>query len=287
MPSFLCRIAGVVCEIEYHDPDVPGWFAGYLIPSPQVETSNPVRNGDGIESAEVSVNGMSFDSASKIHVPYQPNEVARICAEIPSYTPAQAEWAAAYAVISEALPRFGCFVFHGACVEYGGKAYVFTAPSGTGKSTHIMLWRQFLGEAVNIVNGDKPIIAVDRVVEADGGPVRVFACGSPWGGKEGWQRNVTVPLGGICFLNRQGADHVNSCVRVTPDEVLDDVAGRVFIPRSPEGVASVLSLLDTAMKTVPLFESHVDISEDAVRTSFKAMTGQQLTSSPVSSFPTK
>ena len=94
---------------------------------------------------------------------------------------------------------------------FEGLGYLFTAPSGTGKSTHIRLWRQFLGEAGHIVNGDKPFLSVEEG--------KVFVWGSPWAGKENWQKNRKAPLHGICLL-KQGQK--NKICRLQPWKVCRD-----------------------------------------------------------------
>lgn len=95
--------------------------------------------------------------------------------------------------ISEQLPRFDCFLMHGAVVSEDEDGYMFTATSGTGKSTHISLWKKYF-DNVEIVNGDKPFLRV--------GEEGVTAYGTPWAGKEGWQKNVSVPLSAVCLLKR-------------------------------------------------------------------------------------
>ena len=100
--------------------------------------------------------------------------------------------------LAEKGPAVGRFLMHAAVLEYDGRAYAFTASSGTGKSTHLQLWRRTLGNAVQAVNGDKPLLYASDA--------EVMACGTPWSGKEGWQRNVCVPLGGLCFISRGEKD---------------------------------------------------------------------------------
>lgn len=78
--------------------------------------------------------------------------------------------------IADALPEKNRFLMHGAVVEWNEKGYMFTAPSGTGKTTHIQLWKQFIGEDVRIINGDKPILEI--------GEQEVLAYGTPWAGSE-------------------------------------------------------------------------------------------------------
>ena len=66
---------------------------------------------------------------------------------------------------------------HGSTVAMDGRAYLFTAKCGTGKSTHTRLWRQVFGGRAAMVNDDKPFL---KITEAG-----VLACGSPWSGKHG------------------------------------------------------------------------------------------------------
>ena len=83
---------------------------------------------------------------------------------------------------------------HGAVVAWKNQGYLFTAPSGTGKSTHLALWKKYLGDQAEVINGDKPIL---KVTEDE-----VWVYGTPWAGKEQWQVNKKVALKGICFLER-------------------------------------------------------------------------------------
>jgi len=68
-------------------------------------------------------------------------------------------------------------LLHSSTVAVDGKAYLFTAKCGTGKSTHTRLWRELLGERVVMVNDDKPFLRFT--------PEGILACGSPWSGKHG------------------------------------------------------------------------------------------------------
>ena len=83
---------------------------------------------------------------------------------------------------------------HGSTVAVDGKAYLFTAKCGTGKSTHTRLWREVFGDRARMVNDDKPFL----ILTESG----VLACGAPWSGKHGLDTNITVPLAGICILER-------------------------------------------------------------------------------------
>ena len=86
----------------------------------------------------------------------------------------------------------GGVVFHSACIEYQGRAIVFTAPSGTGKSTQAELWRKLRN--AEIVNGDRAVLRW----EADG----AYACGIPFAGSSRYCENKTLPLEAIVYLGQ-------------------------------------------------------------------------------------
>lgn len=169
--------------------------------------------------------------------------------------------------IANELPQRRRLLVHGAVVQYDGRAYLFTAPSGTGKSTHIMLWRQYLGEAVRVVNGDKPFL---RIPEAADEPPVVY--GTPWAGKEGWQENTSAPLAGIVFVSRSepGASSIR---RIEPAACLEKAMRQVYMPNDALAAVNTLELMDALLTRVSLFSLACDMSEDAVRVSFEALTG--------------
>ncbi len=164
-----------------------------------------------------------------------------------------------YRDIAEQLPDFDRMVFHGAAIEYEGMAYLFTAPSGTGKTTHINLWRKYLGNKVNIINGDKPIIKV-----ADS-PV---VYGTPWAGKEGYQRNVSAPIKAICFL-KQGK--TNKIIRLETTEAINHIMRQVYMPKNAVALSQTLSLIGKLIENVPVYMLECDISEQAFKTSYEEM----------------
>lgn len=169
--------------------------------------------------------------------------------------------------IANELPQRRRLLVHGAVIQYDGRAYLFTAPSGTGKSTHIMLWRQYLGEAVRVVNGDKPFLRIPEA--ADELPI---VYGTPWAGKEGWQENASAPLAGIVFVSRSEPGASSIC-RIEPATCLEKAMRQVYMPNDALAAANTLELMDALLTRVPLFNLACDMSEDAVRVSFEALTG--------------
>ena len=113
------------------------------------------------------------------------------------YSEPYLETLAVYRKIAVGMLKYDTWLMHGSAVAVGHEAFLFTAPSGTGKTTHTRLWLEQVPEAF-VINGDKPLLRMkDGFCEA---------CGTPWSGKENMNRNVMVPLRAICFLNR-GAEN--------------------------------------------------------------------------------
>ena len=81
-------------------------------------------------------------------------------------------------------------MLHASAVEYGGQAVCFSAPPGTGKSTHTEKWTRLFG--ASILNDDKPAL------RRESGVWQVY--GTPWCGKEALHQNRSAPLRAICFL---------------------------------------------------------------------------------------
>lgn len=178
-----------------------------------------------------------------------------------------AEHLCIYRSIAEQFPFHNRMVFHGAVISFRGNGYLFTAPSGTGKTTHISLWKKYLGEDVVIINGDKPVLSVEKTGT---GSVQATAWGTPWAGKENWQKNSSVPLKGICFLEQSKENRI---FRLRPEACILRLMKQVYLPSDEKAAGCTLELLDKMISTVPLYLLKCDISEEAVRVSFEALTG--------------
>ncbi len=174
---------------------------------------------------------------------------------------------AVYRAIAEEAPKRGVFLMHAAVVGFAGKAYAFAAPSGTGKSTHLRLWKRCFGNAAQVINGDKPLLRVGAPAQ-EGAPV-VTAYGTPWCGKEGWQVNASAPLAGLCFLERGEKD---SCRRIEPADALPAAMRQVYLPSDPESAFLSLGLLDELLNNVALYRLRCTMRPSAARASFEAMT---------------
>jgi len=177
--------------------------------------------------------------------------------------PEMVEFYAVSAALGDILPEYRRLQTHGVAIGYHGKSYIFSAPSGTGKSTRAFLWQKYLGEdRVSIINGDKPVLWFREDA--------VLACGSPWSGKEGLEKNVCVPLGGICLLHRSTANVIR---RANSQEFFDFYVNQVQLPKAPDSMLSALSLIEELFAKVPVFVLENDMSEQGVKLAFTALTG--------------
>ena len=163
--------------------------------------------------------------------------------------------------IAEELPGRESFLMHGAVVAWKEQGYIFTAPSGTGKTTHVRLWKKYLGADVEIVNGDKPVLAVERET--------VVAYGTPWAGKERLQKNCSVPIKGICFLRQAETNRIQ---KLDKKRALELLLPQVYIMSDSEKAGRTLELFSKLLERVPVYEFYCNISEEAVRCSFGMLT---------------
>ena len=142
------------------------------------------------------------------------------------------------------LLNFGGFYLHSSAVCMDGRAFLFSGPSGMGKSTHTRLWQQIHGEAAQVFNDDKP--ALRRI---DGS---WYAYGTPWCGKDGINQNMKVPLAGICFL-RRGQENVIR--RMEPLEATTRILSQTIRRfRSAERLDLLLGLVDQLVREIPVYE---------------------------------
>ena len=97
-----------------------------------------------------------------------------------------------YLALERPLLRYGRLILHASAVKYHERAYLFTAPSGGGKSTQAEIWEHALH--AKVINGDK-------VVLYDNG-TNLIAYGSPIAGSSGIYRNICAPVAAIVQLEK-------------------------------------------------------------------------------------
>lgn len=172
------------------------------------------------------------------------------------------ERAAIQRKIADALLDRDTLLLHGSTVAVDGAAYLFTAPCGTGKSTHTRLWRELFGDRAVMVNDDKPFLHISGS--------GVLAYGSPWSGKHGLHSNICVPLKGICLLRRGSENRIEP---VGPDRFWQTLCAQANIPEEDCLREKALSLARQLAEKVPLWEMACTRDVQAAQVSYDAMSG--------------
>lgn len=157
------------------------------------------------------------------------------------------------------LESYNGFFFHSSSLMIDGEAYVFSAASGTGKSTHTALWRKHFGSRVTMINDDKPIIrkAGDRF----------FIYGTPWRGKENIGTNTKAPVKAVFILAR---GEKNLARRVKTGEVFRQLLEATVVPSDKSKMSELLRLLDEFFSETPLFLLTCNRDDDAVTVAYNA-----------------
>lgn len=180
--------------------------------------------------------------------------------KVRTFTDPFLERAAIQRKFAEYLFDFDTLLFHGSTVAVDGRAYLFTARCGTGKSTHTRLWRQVFGDRAVMVNDDKPFL---RITEAG-----ILACGAPWSGKHGLDSNITVPLQGICILERGKENRIRP---TAPDEALPRLLHEACCPTDDGKLAKFHELVTALADRTPLWQMECNKDPQAAAVSFDAM----------------
>lgn len=173
------------------------------------------------------------------------------------------EYIAIYRKFCEKVLDYGVVLCHGSVVEYKGKAYMFTAPSGTGKSTHARLWRENFGEDVIMINDDKPLLKFKE----DG----VYAYGTPWDGKHCLSTNRCAKLAGICFLYQAETNHIE---RIGADKSVELLMNQIYRPQDAKAILKTLDYGDMLLKEVPMYSMGCNISKEAAQMAYDAMKNE-------------
>lgn len=158
------------------------------------------------------------------------------------------------------------FVLHSSAVAYEGGAYLFSADSGTGKSTHTAFWQECFGkDKAVIINDDKPAIR-----EVDG---VFYVSGTPFSGKSDLNNNITVPVKAVCFIYRSEKNEIR---RLSAGEALECVMNQTIRPSRSVRLENLLDLLNAFLKKVPVYSLGVTYSPDSARFAYEKLNSSSL-----------
>lgn len=244
MVNFKISIAEITVEISALYEATKNFCREYLTDSsPQFEV-------------EITEDDIKFELERSLITDMQGERQAK------NYSKEYLEILAVYRKIAEKLPFFNAFVFHASAVSVDGEAYVFTAKSGIGKSTHAGFYLDKFGSRAMMINDDKPII----LVKENG----VFACGTPWSGKHDLNSNVVIPLKAICILNR---GEENCITKIRAQAVLEKLVSQSYRPGSAQSMQRFLELLSSLIKNTEFYNLYCNCNPESALVSFNGMQG--------------
>lgn len=142
--------------------------------------------------------------------------------------------------------------FHASAVALDGNAYLFTGPSGIGKSTHARMWRKAFGKSVLMINDDKPLLRFR--------PDGVYAYGTPWDGKHHLNTDIRLKVKGVCILEQASWNEIR---RVSFPESHDMILSQAFHTENWDHRQAVKKMINLLLNRVPVYRLKCTASTQA------------------------
>ena len=180
-----------------------------------------------------------------------------------NYSKGYLEHVAVHRKFAEWLPLHNSFILHSATFDVDGNGVAFTAYSGTGKTTHMNLWQQLLGDKMVVVDGDKPIVRF-----FDDEPELPYAYGTPWNGKEKLGCNMRTPLKHICFIERSETNYVE---KLDKKSAIDRIFNQVYMPKNPIAMMNTMQLIDRLLSCCDLWIIHCNMEPEAAEVAYNTI----------------
>ncbi|MBR6270962.1 MAG: hypothetical protein IKR26_02255 [Lachnospiraceae bacterium] len=174
----------------------------------------------------------------------------------------QAEQLALHKLVSDQMPAFNRALFHSSAVAVDGEAVLFTAPSGTGKSTHARLWKQLFGDRLVYINDDKPYIGYD----GEAGPLTVY--GSPWMGTHRVGANTSAPIKAIGIIERSPDNHTE---RMNAAQAFATLFNQAYRPRDVKMLTATMNILKRVAEEVPIYTIYCNMEPEAAQAAYSAI----------------
>lgn len=162
--------------------------------------------------------------------------------------------------IADLLPQYDRMLFHGSSLAIDGRGVVFTATSGTGKSTHTGLWRRVFGDRVQMINDDKPFLEVRE----EG----VFVYGTPWRGKHALGSNISAPLKAVVFVTRGIENRIEP---ISTRELFPLLLQQTYSPEDPAAMVQTLALVERLSRKVQLLKLSCNMDPEAAEVAYRGI----------------
>ena len=177
------------------------------------------------------------------------------------YSPDELENLILYRKLAEVMPDYDTFLMHGSAIAVNGAGCIFTAPSGTGKSTHTKFLCELLKDKAEMVNDDKPFITAST-------DKKITVHGSPFNGKHRRGNNISVPLKAICILERSEQNNIHE---ISYYEAYTTLLAQIYRPATHERLAKTLELLDRMNGIIKFYRLGCNMSINAAEVSYHAI----------------
>lgn len=247
MTEFTIRLAGKVIAVAANYPSTREFCRAYL--------------WEGVPEFTVTVTPEDIESERQKSI--KEDELEGIVPR--KFSDTYLETLAVYRKIARWMLQHDTILFHGSAIGLDGEGYLFTAKSGTGKSTHTRLWREQFGGRTVMVNDDKPLLRI-----TDHG-VRV--CGTPWNGKHKLGANTDLPLKAICILQRGTENQIRE---IAPREAFPMLLQQSYRSKDRAAMELLLKLLEMLMRQVRFYELQCNMEPQAAVISSAAMSGKKI-----------
>ena len=168
------------------------------------------------------------------------------------------EISALYRRIANLFVEENIIVFHGSSFVVNGGAFIITARSGVGKSTHAKLLEDLIGEEFKYINDDKPLLLVND-------SVTVFS--SPWNGKERRGNNISAPLKAVLFLGR--SEEPNYRKIENKQEIYIKLLSQIYLPKEKSKREKALKVADKLLKNINFYEINVNTDEESAKMTYE------------------
>ena len=201
-----------------------------------------------------------FDGKPHFSVKVPSSVMKEVTKKNPDFSDGYLETLEIYRIICRKILKYDAMLMHCAAVAVDGEAYLFTAKSGTGKTTHINLWREKFGDRFVVVNGDKPILRI----RGD----KFYACGTPWRGKENYGHNIVAPIKAVCILER---GEKNEIEKIAPHEAISTVLTQTLRTNDMYEMEKMLVLIDKLLASVPFYRLRCNMDAEAADVSYNGM----------------
>ena len=186
-------------------------------------------------------------------------EIAALRPQTPLLTDDLREYMLMGKAFYEYLISRGGMMLHASAVVVDGEAYLFSAPSGTGKSTHTALWlRRFPG--AYILNDDKPALYFSEG--------RVYAAGTPFSGKYDISVNHSVPLRAIAFIARSADNRIE---QIPDRRALYELLNQTSRPEDVGLYAKLLQNAGKILEQTPIYKLHCNMNLEAAEVAYEEM----------------